>query len=344
MRILRGLPLTPSNRDTALAIGNFDGVHRGHQALIDALKAHARPRGLACAVMSFEPHPRQYFAQAAGKPQAAPSRISTLRDRLDTLAAHGVDTTFLLRFNRALAGMTAEEFVRELLVTACRARFVMVGEDFRFGSKRAGDVTLLQRMGAELGFAVSTLSDVKENGERISSSLVRQALADGDMNLAAELLGRPYGISGHVVHGAKLGRTLDFPTLNLRLPAAERFGEPAARGIFVVQVHGLAPGPLPGVASLGLRPTVDDSGRWLLETHLLDWQGDAYGKIVRVELLKKLRDEEKYDGLPALTAAIARDASAARAWFAAAAPATSTAPTPVTTASRPLGAPRISLG
>ena len=333
MRILRGLPLTPSNRDTALAIGNFDGVHRGHQALIDALKAHARPRGLACAVMSFEPHPRHYFAQLAGKPEAAPRRISTLRDRLDALAAHGVDTTFLLRFNRALAGMTAESFVRDLVVAACRAKFVMVGEDFRFGSKRAGDVYLLKRMGAELGFAVSTLSDVKENGARISSSLVRDALEAGCMDLAAELLGRPYALSGHVVHGAKLGRTLNFPTLTLRLPASERFGQPAARGIFVVRVHGLAPAPLPGVASLGLRPTVDESGRWLLETHLLDWQGDAYGKIVRVELLKKLRDEEKYDGLPALTAAIARDAAAARAWFASAA-----------ATAQPDGAPRISRG
>jgi riboflavin kinase / FMN adenylyltransferase len=315
MNLHRGLPLAPSPAPTALAIGNFDGVHRGHQALIDALKAHAQPRRLDCAVMTFEPHPRVFFA-----PSTAPARVSTLRDRLDALAAHGVDTTFLLRFNQALAAMSPQAFVEELLVRACRARFVMVGEDFRFGARRAGDVTLLKQMGAQFGFTVACLSDVKENDTRISSTLVRNALAAGDMALAAELLGRPYAISGHVIHGAKLGRTLDFPTLNLRL----NFENPAARGIFAVRVHGLADTALNGVASLGLRPTVDaktlaKQGRWLLETHLFDWQDApaeaAYGKIIRVELISKLRDEEKYSDLATLKAAIAKDAAQARAVF-----------------------------
>jgi riboflavin kinase/FMN adenylyltransferase len=320
MELHRGLPLPIATRPTALAIGNFDGVHRGHQALIDALKAHAAfakdAQPLACAVMTFEPHPREYFARLAGDASKAPLRISTLRDRLDALASHGVDTTFLLRFGKKLASMSAEDFVHQLLVKACRARFVMVGEDFRFGSKRMGDVALLKAMGAQFGFSVAALSDVKENGQRISSTMVRTSLAAGDMAHAAELLGRPYSISGHVLHGAKLGRLLEFPTLNVRVP----FMNPAARGIFVVRVHGLAASPLPGVASLGLRPSVDaltqqKQGAWLLETHLFDWQGDAYGKLVRVELLKKLRDEEKYVDLPTLREAIAADAVAARAYF-----------------------------
>jgi riboflavin kinase/FMN adenylyltransferase len=316
MELHRGLPLSTASRPTALAIGNFDGVHRGHQALIDALKAHAQPRGLACAVMTFEPHLREYFAKLAGDASKAPLRISTLRDRLDALAVHGVDTTFLLRFGNALAGMGAEDFVHQLLVRACRARFVMVGEDFRFGARRMGDVALLKAMGAQFGFSVAALSDVKENGQRISSTMVRSALAAGDMAQAAELLGRPYALSGHVLHGAKLGRTLEFPTLNVRVP----FTNPAARGIFVARVHGLGSQPRPGVASLGLRPTVDATtqkkqGRWLLETHLLDWQGNAYGKLVRVELLKKTRDEEKYADLATLKDAIANDARVARGYF-----------------------------
>jgi riboflavin kinase / FMN adenylyltransferase len=314
MDLYRGLPLSTSPRPTALAIGNFDGVHRGHQALIDALKAHAQPRNLACAVMTFEPHPREYFAKHAGKLETAPLRVSTLRDRLEALAQHGVGITFLLRFNDALASMAAEDFVHKLLVNACRARFVMVGEDFRFGAKRTGDVALLKAMGAQFGFAVATLSDVKEDGQRISSTMVRSALAHGNLAQAAELLGRPYSISGRVVHGAKLGRTLNFPTLNVRVP----FMNPAARGVFAVQVHGLGEQPIPGVASLGLRPTVDAAtqtkqGRWLLETFLFDWAGNAYGKLVRVEFLKKLRDEEKYNDMATLQHAIAKDAADARA-------------------------------
>lgn len=328
MDLFRGLPLPTSPCPTALAIGNFDGVHRGHQALIDALKAHARPRDLACAVMTFEPHPREYFALRAGKPENAPLRVSTLRDRLVALAEHGVSITFLLRFGDALATMSAEDFVHKLLVNACRARFVMVGEDFRFGAKRAGDVALLKAMGAQFGFTVATLSDVKEDGQRISSTMVRTALSQGNLPQAAELLGRPYAITGRVVHGAKLGRTLNFPTLNVRLP----FINPAARGVFAVQVHGLAEKPVPGVASLGLRPTVDaqtqrKQGRWLLETFLFDWTGDAYGKLVRVEFMKKLRDEEKYADMAALQNAIAGDAADARAalGLSAASPATSIA-------------------
>jgi riboflavin kinase/FMN adenylyltransferase len=315
MNLYRGLPLSPSAVNTALAIGNFDGVHRGHQALLDALKAHAQPRDLNCAVMTFEPHPRSFF-----NPTTAPTRISTLRDRLHALSTHGVDTTFLLRFNKILASMSPQQFIEKLLVQTCKAKLVMVGEDFRFGAKRAGDVALLKTLASHYGFTIVTLSDVKENDARISSSLVRNALTSGDMPLAAELLGRPYTISGHVIHGAKLGRTLDFPTLNLRI----KFDNPAARGIFAVKVYGLAALPLNGVASLGLRPSIDATtqkkqGRWLLETHVFDWKdspaGSAYGKIIRVELLKKLRDEEKYSDLPTLQTAISQDADNARSFF-----------------------------
>ena len=315
MNLYRGLPLEPSPVPTALAIGNFDGVHRGHQALIDALKAHAQPRGLNCAVMTFEPHPRSFF-----NPRTAPARISTLRDRLHALATHGVNTTFLLRFNAMLASMSPQQFIEELLVNTCKAKFIMVGEDFRFGAKRGGDVALLKSLASRYGFTIVTLSDVKENDSRISSSLVRNALIQGNMPLAAELLGRPYAISGHVSHGAKLGRTLNFPTLNVRLG----FDNPAARGIFAVRVHGLAALPLNGVASLGLRPSIDAitqkiQGRWLLETHGLDWKdsaaSSAYGKIICVELLKKLRDEEKYVDLSTLQLAISQDADNARKFF-----------------------------
>jgi riboflavin kinase/FMN adenylyltransferase len=187
----------------------------------------------------------------------------------------------------------------------------MVGDDFRFGAKRAGDIHTLKEAGERFGFVVQTMNTVERNGERISSSAVRAALASGDFDEAKHLLGRPYQISGHVVHGQKLGRTLGFPTLNLRIA----HHKPAVMGIFVVQVHGLSEQPLAAVASMGVRPTVDDSGRVLLETHILDQHVDAYGKVIHVEFLQKLRDEEKYVDLPTLTAAINRDADQARSYF-----------------------------
>jgi riboflavin kinase / FMN adenylyltransferase len=303
----------------AVTIGNFDGVHRGHQAMLALLRSEARHRQLQSAVLTFEPHPRDHFAALAGKPELAPTRIATLRDKLSELEACGVDRTTVLRFNAQLAALTPLQFVERVLVRGLGARYVLVGDDFRFGAKRQGDYATLDALGGPFGFDVARMMSYEVHGLRVSSSSVRAALSAGDMALATALLGRPYSVSGHVLHGQKLGRKLGsgFPTLNLRFPHPR----PAARGIFVVRTHGLADESLPGVASLGCRPTVDDSGRMLLEVHCLDWPAHlgtdgAYARLVRVELLHKLRDEVRYDGLEALTAAIAADVQAARAWFA----------------------------
>jgi riboflavin kinase/FMN adenylyltransferase len=308
VRVFRGLPNAESRAPCALTIGNFDGVHRGHQALLARVRAAADARGLPVCVMTFEPHPREFF-----NPAGAPPRIAMLRDKLEALRTNGVDRVVVEHFNRTFAGQSPDTFVENIIVNGLHARWVMIGDDFRYGAKRAGDFASLKAAGEQHGFEVEQMATVAHpNGARISSSSVRASLVAGDLEAAHVALGRPYVISGHVVHGAKLGRDLGFPTLNL--PIAHK--RPAAAGIFVVRVHGLAPEPLPAVASLGLRPTVDDSGRVLLEVHLLDWHGDAYGKLVRVEFLKKLRDEEKFIDLDTLTAAIARDVAHAREYFA----------------------------
>jgi riboflavin kinase/FMN adenylyltransferase len=259
--------------------------------------------------MTFEPHPREFF-----NPAGAPPRIAMLRDKLEALRTNGVDRVVVEHFNHTFAGQSPDTFVENIIVNGLHARWVMIGDDFRYGAKRAGDFASLKAAGEKYGFEVEPRATVAHpNGARISSSSVRASLVAGDLDAARVALGRPYVISGHVVHGAKLGRDLGFPTLNL--PIAHK--RPALAGIFVVRVHGLGPEPLPAVASLGLRPTVDDSGRVLLEVFVLDWHGDAYGKLVRVEFLKKLRDEEKYIDLETLTAAIARDVAQARDYFAA---------------------------
>jgi riboflavin kinase/FMN adenylyltransferase len=322
MRIHRGwTPQRPGG--CALTIGNFDGVHRGHQAMLALLTNEARHRGLPSCVMTFEPHPRDHFARRAGRPEMAPTRIATLRDKLAELERCGIDEVVVAPFNDAFAAMAPQVFIDEVLRRGLRARYVLVGDDFSFGAKRAGNYAMLDAAGASsqgrAGFDVARMLSYEVHGLRVSSSAVRAALAGGDLRQAAVLLGRPYSISGHVVHGQKLGRELGFRTLNLR------FGHPrpAASGIFVVQVHGLADAPLPGVASLGTRPTVEDGGRVLLETHCLQWPFASegaeagYGRCVRVELLHKLHDELKYEGLDALRAGIARDTAQALAWFSA---------------------------
>ena len=311
MKVFRGLPTAASRAPCALAVGNFDGVHRGHQALLAQLRAQAGVLGIDAAVMTFEPHPREHFALASGDISRAPARIANLRDKLASLAAAGVDRVIVEHFNAQFAALSPQAFVEQVLVAGLHVRWLLVGEDFRYGAGRAGTVATLADAGREHGFEVVTLTDVLHASERISSSAIRAALAAGDFARTRDLLGHGYRISGHVIHGQKLGRTLGFPTLNLRLPHRR----PALSGIFVVQVHGLADAPLPGVASLGIRPTVDDSGRVLLETHVFDYAQQCYGRLVQVEFLEKLRDEEKYDGLPALTAAIDRDATQARAYF-----------------------------
>jgi len=317
MHVFRGFHHPGVAKACALTIGNFDGVHRGHQAMLALLRSEAQHRGLPSCVMTFEPHPRDYFAALANKPELAPARIATLRDKLSELERCGIDQTVVLRFDRAFASQSPQAFVDDVLVRGLGTRYVLVGDDFRFGAKRAGDYAMLDKAGQEAGFDVARMNSYEVRGLRVSSSAVREALADGDMARAAALLGRPYSISGHVVHGRKLGRELGFRTLNLRFSHPK----PAALGIYAVQVQGLTETPLAGVASLGKRPTVDDSGRVLLEVYCLDWPAalgaeGGYGKLVRVELLHKLRDEARFDGLETLTAAIRQDAVDARAFLA----------------------------
>lgn len=317
MQVFRGLPPADDRPACALTIGNFDGVHRGHQAMLAMLAHEARQRGLPCCVLTFEPHPRDFFARRSGRPELAPTRISTLRDTVQALRGCGVDRLVVLRFDERLAALPAQTFVDRIIVEGLQARLVRVGDDFRFGVRRSGDYALLDAMGSQRGFDVARMMSYEVHGLRVSSSAVREALAHGDMGRAAQLLGRPYAISGRAAHGRKLGRELGFRTLNLRFAHPR----PAAMGIFVVQVHGLGPAPLPGVASLGVRPTVEDAGRVLLETHCLEWPAHlgsegGYGRCLTVELLHKLHDELRYDSLEALRAGIARDVDDARAWFA----------------------------
>ncbi len=326
MQVFRGLHHPGIAPACALTIGNFDGVHRGHQAMLALLQSEARHRGLPTCVLSFEPHPRDFFAAKLGRPELAPARIATLRDKLGELERCGVDQVVILRFDEALAALPAQDFIHQVLRQGLGARYVLVGDDFRFGAKRQGDYATLDAAGRAQGFDVARMMSYEVHGLRVSSSAVRDALAAGDMAGAAALLGRPYAITGHVTHGRKLGRQLGesaagagdgFRTLNL----AFAHDKPAASGIFAVQVHGLTDTPLDGVASLGRRPTVEDAGRVLLEVHCLDWPAalgaeGGYGKIARVDLLHKIRDEAKYDGLDALTAAIRADTDAARAFLA----------------------------
>lgn len=281
----------------ALTIGNFDGVHRGHRALIERVTAKAREARLTARVLTFEPHPREFFAS-----DAAPARITRLRDKLELMAQAGVDHVHVARFDARFAALTAEQFIQQILVENLGTAWLLVGRDFRFGAKRAGTFETLQGR----GFAVESMPDVQFQGKRVSSSAIRAALQAGDLAEAERMLGHAYTISGRVAHGAKLGRGLGFPTANIVLRRA-----PPVAGIFVVEVERFGH----GVASVGRRPTVNPVATPLLEVHLFDHDGDLYGEHLRVRFLKKLRDEEKYDGLPALQAAIARDARQARDYF-----------------------------
>ena len=303
---------------TAVTIGNFDGVHRGHQAMLALLTAEARRRGLRSVVLTFEPHPRDFFAQRLNKPELAPARVATVRDTALELANCGVDAMVLLRFDQALSSLAPQTFIDAILLRTLGTRYVLVGDDFRFGAKRAGDYAMLDAAGVAAGFDVARMMSYEVHGLRVSSSAVRQALATGDMALAASLLGRPYAISGRVLHGRKLGRTLGFRTLNQRFAHPQ----PAAMGIFVSRVLGLAEQPLQAVSSLGVRPTVEDAGRVLLETHVLNWPAAlsaeaGYARCVRVELLHKLHDERRYASLDELRAGIAQDGADALKWHAA---------------------------
>ena len=303
MRIVRH-PL-PGRGPAAIAIGSFDGVHRGHAALFARVNECARSRGLDGAVLTFEPLPREFFS-----PANAPARLTTLAEKLTAFAGLGIGTTFVQRFDRAFAALDAATFARRLREDL-GARCVFVGEDFRFGAQRASDCAGLRELGRALGFEVEVMPAVVECGERISSTSVREALARGDLDTAARLLGRAYCMSGRVMHGAKRGRTLGFPTANVRVGRAR----PALSGVFAVKCFGAATRGLEGVASLGTNPAVQRGGPATLEAFLFDFQGDLYGRRLSIEFVKKLRDEADFGSLDALAAQIGRDCDAAREHF-----------------------------
>ena len=306
MRITHGF--RPLGTAHALTIGNFDGLHLGHKAMLARLQAAARARGLPSCVLSFEPHPREFFA-----PEQAPARLSSLREKAECLQRLGIDRLHVFRFDRAFSSLPAEAFIEQVLDRTLQARYVLVGDDFRYGAKRAGDFALLQQAGSRLGFDAEHLPTVEIAGERVSSTAVRHALAAGELEHAARLLGRPYSISGRVVHGDKLGRAIGFPTANIQL----RHNRPPLLGIFAVELCGLNGERLQGVASLGRRPTVKGAEAVpVLEVHLFDFDADIYGRRVRVDFLHKLRDEEKYPDLDSLVVQIRRDVENARQFLA----------------------------
>lgn len=306
MRITHGF--RPLKQPHAVTIGNFDGVHVGHQAMLAHLQSVARTRNLPTCVLSFEPHPREFFA-----PEQAPTRLSSLREKADYLRELGIDRLHVFRFDALFAALTAAEFIQRVLVDTLHADYVLVGDDFRYGAQRTGDVALLAHNGPNLGFDAEALPTVQLDGERASSTAVRNALAVGDLAHAARLLGRPYSISGRIMHGDKLGRELGYPTANVQL----KHNRPPLSGIFAVTVSGIHDQPLPGVASLGVRPTMKDAGAApVLEVHLFDFNTDIYGRRVRVDFLHKLRDEAKYPDLPTLVTQIGRDVEDAKHYLA----------------------------
>lgn len=304
MLIFRGLHSSVA-QPVALTIGNFDGVHLGHQALLAQLRTAARERGLPTAVVIFEPHPREFFA-----PQQAPARLTNMREKLELFAALGIDRVHVCRFNSRFAQMTAADFAHTLYAEA-GAKFVLIGDDFRFGSKRSGDFALMQEVGAQHGFEVQAMHSVLHDGVRISSTEIRAALAEGRMEVAQSYLGRHYSISGRVEHGDGLGNRIGFPTANIQL----KHNRPPLKGIYVVQVHAEGLGVLQGAASLGVRPTVHQDAKPVLEVHLIEFAQRIYGKHLRVEFLYKLRDEAKFPDLQSLTQQIALDVEQTKQWF-----------------------------
>lgn len=289
----------------AVTIGNFDGVHLGHQALLGELRAAAQARGLQTAVVIFEPHPREFFT-----PHQAPARLTSLREKLELFRTMGVDRVHVCRFDASFAKQTADDFIHALH-ERLHAKFVLIGDDFRFGSGRVGDFALMQKIGAQRGFEVAAVHSVLHDGVRISSTAIREALAAGHIRMARDYLGRPYSISGRVVHGDGMGRKLGYPTANIQL----KHNLPPLKGIYVVLAHAEDLGVLQGVSSLGVRPTLKQDAKPVLEVHLFEFAQQIYGKHLRVEFLQKLRNEEKYPNLEALTRQIALDVEHAKQWF-----------------------------
>ncbi|MFZ5757684.1 MAG: bifunctional riboflavin kinase/FAD synthetase [Pseudomonadota bacterium] len=307
MELIRGAHnLRPRHRGCVATIGNFDGVHRGHRRIVDAVIAHARRLGVASTVMLFEPQPQEFFAGAK-----APARLMRLRDKIRALSALGVDRVFCVPFTERVRTLTAQEFVDRLLVDGLGVRHLVIGDDFRFGAGRSGDFAFLEQAGRQHGFSVQNTDSILVDGERVSSTLVREALAAGNLARAETLLGHPYEITGRVRHGDARGRTIGFPTANLAL---HRRRTPLA-GVYAVEVRGLDDSLRTGVANIGRRPTVDGVDE-RLEVHIFDFSGQIYGRHLAVRFCLRLRDEMRFDGLDALKAQIARDAAAARGFFA----------------------------
>ena len=299
MQVFRHFP--EGSAPCALAIGNFDGVHLGHQALLEQLTTVAKSRQLESAVMTFEPHPREFFT-----PHQAPARLASLREKLEWFVKIGIDKVYLCRFNQAFASLSSDDFINQILHSSLNAQTVLVGEDFRFGAGRRGSITDIAAAGLDLMSLPQVNFDDKGQAIRVSSTGVRNALAIGDLKLAERLLGRPYSISGKVIHGAQLGRKLGFPTANVHM----RHERPALKGVYAVKLDGVK-----GVANLGVRPTVAGVPKLLLEVHLFDFDGDLYDQHVHVGFFHKIRDEMKFNGLEALSAQIAKDAQVARDFF-----------------------------
>ncbi|HEX4842174.1 MAG TPA: bifunctional riboflavin kinase/FAD synthetase [Limnobacter sp.] len=308
MKIIRRPGVNPQRLSTALTIGNFDGVHLGHAALFARVVKAAQSEGLVPTVVTLHPHPKEFFSNSFKL-----DRISTLRDRVIEMKRCGIEQVCILPFHSGTAGLSPEAFVDEVLVKLLNAKQVWVGDDFRFGAKRAGDFQMLKALGHARGFIVNDLPEVRNNGTRVSSSNIREALKAGDVSTATHMLGHPLVYSGHIVHGKKLGRTLGFPTMNLRIAGRAS----ALTGILAVWVHGLGPKPLPAVASMGVRPTVEQSDQILLETFIPNWQGNAYGKLLRIEVLAHIRPEQHFDSLDKMVEQMHKDTADAMALLAA---------------------------
>lgn len=306
-KIIRGLYNLPEPQCACVAtIGNFDGVHLGHQAVLTQLAMKADMLGLPAVVISFEPQPYEYFV-----PQKAPARLTRFREKVEALRAYSIQKLCVLRFNQQLAAMTANEFIEKLLVTGLRVKYLVVGDDFRFGHDRQGDFALLQQAGQRYGFQVVNMHTFAIDQQRVSSTRIREALRQGDLMQAEKLLGRPYRMSGRVAHGDKRGRQLGFPTANIHLHRAKV----PLSGVYAVQLFGIKEEPVNGVANIGIRPTIG-GGKALLEVHLLDFNREIYGEHVQVHFLQKIREETQFSDLAALTKQIQKDSEAARLFFA----------------------------
>lgn len=306
-RLIRSLyNVKPAQHGGVVTIGNFDGVHVGHQALIARVVERARERAVPSTVITFEPHPFEYF----GRANLTIPRITRLREKFTALAACGVDNVLILPFNQRLAELSASDFVQAVMADALQPCHMVIGDDFRFGRQRQGDFALLTELGQALGFSVEAMPTCEISNERVSSTRVRKALAEGDHALVRTLLGRPYSMMGRVRPGDQRGRVLGFPTANIYL---HRQLTPV-KGVYTVYMHGIGSDPIPGVANIGVRPTVDGT-RSLLEVHLLNFNQDIYGRYVRVEFCQKLRDEMRYPNLDLLMQQIAIDVENAKNYF-----------------------------